>query len=124
MSPRTLREADRRIAKRMPVPQRSGILTAMPRTGVARLSRKCTRWLAILLLAGPLSNALAETPTTAENALQRLLQQPRQQLDALADDGLYPGHYHRQALARPDDLAPACREAQASHAYLLALQHL
>lgn len=41
------------------------------------MSRKCTRWLATLLLAGPLSNALAETPTTAENALQRLLQQPR-----------------------------------------------
>ncbi|SDU24815.1 Murein L,D-transpeptidase YcbB/YkuD [Geopseudomonas guangdongensis] len=126
------------------------------------MSRKCTRWLAILLLAGPLPNALAETPTTAENALQRLLQQPRlgcaaqepdaamraalqalyqmqhfaplwdatrlaalrQQLDALADDGLDPGHYHRQALARPDDLAPTCREALASHAYLLALQHL
>lgn len=59
----------------MPQPAKSGILASKRCTGVERLSKKHTLWLAILLLASPFSFAAAVT-STADSPIRRQLEQP------------------------------------------------
>ncbi len=67
----------------MPLPGKSGILASKRRSGVERLSKKHTPWLAILLLASPFSFA-ATAPEPAGGTLRHALEQPQPTLACAA----------------------------------------
>lgn len=91
----------------MPWPAKSGILASKRRSGVERLSKKHTPWLAILLLASPLS--FATEP--AQPPLRAVLEQSQTTLDC-AVPTLALGEQARAALFelyRQHDFAPLWR---------------